>query len=173
MPGYAKIVRPLHELTGAKQKFLWTDMCEAAFDKLKRCLVAASVLRFPDFGKPYVLETDTSAQGLGAVLAQKAEDGKMHPIAYASRTTQGAEKNYASSELEALAVVWATRHFRHYLYGAKCTVLTDVALKSLLATPHPSGRLAHWGLALQELDLDIQHRSGKINKNAEPNRRPE
>ena len=168
VPGYAKIARPLHELTSAQAEFLWTNDCEAAFQKLKKSLTAAPVLEFPNFGKPYVLETDASAQGLGAVLAQKKEDGKIHPIAYASRTTQGAEKNYASSELEALAVVWATRHFRHYLYGTKCTVLTDnIALKSLLATPHPSGRLARWGLALQELDLDIQHRSGKANKNAD------
>ena len=130
----------------ANKEFIWTDDCEEAFKRLKSCLVAAPVLRFPDLGRPYILETDASAKGLGA---QRGEDGKIHPIAYASRTTQGAERNYGSSELEALAVVWATRHFRHYLYGTRCTVLMDnAALKSLLATPHPSGCLARWGFGL-------------------------
>ena len=95
-------------------------------------------------------------------------DGKAHPIAYASQTTQGAEKTCASSELEALAVLWAMKHFRHYIYGIKCIVYTDnVALKSLLATPHPSGKLARWGLALQNLDLEIRHRPGKENRTAD------
>lgn len=66
----------------------------------------------------------------------------MRPVAYASRIIQGAETSYASSELEVLGVVWATRHFHHYLYGRKCIVYTDnIALKSLLATPHPSKSL--------------------------------
>ena len=115
IPGYAKIAHPLHELTSTNKEFIWTDDCEEAFKRLKSCLVAAPVLRFPDLGQPYILETDASAKGLGAVLAQCGEDGKIHPIASASHTTQGAERNYGSSELEALAVVWATRHFRHYL----------------------------------------------------------
>ena len=64
--------------------------------------------------------------------------------------------------------MWAVKHFRAYLYGHPCTVYTDhEALKSLLNTPHPSGKLACWGMALQEMDLTIQHRSGKHNLNAD------
>ena len=70
--------------------------------------------------------------------------------------------------MEALAVVWAVKHFRHYLYGHKCQVYTDhEALKSLINTPHPSGKLARWGLALQEVDLTIHYRSGRVNVNAD------
>ena len=70
--------------------------------------------------------------------------------------------------MEALGVVWAVQQFRHYLCGHKCTVFTDhEALRSLLNTPHPSGKLARWGLALQELDLQIQYRPGKHNANAD------
>ena len=65
-------------------------------------------------------------------------------------------------------MVWATKHFHAYLYGHKCRVLTDhSALKSLLNAPHPSGKLARWGLALQELDLVIEYRPGKQNSAAD------
>ena len=68
------------------------------------------------------------------------------------------------TELEALGVVCAVKHFKHYLYGHHCDVFTDhEALKSLLNTPHPSGKLARWGLALQEVDLSISYRPGKQN----------
>lgn len=77
------------------------------------------------------------------------------------------EQNYGITELEGLGIVWAVKHFRPYLYGHKCSVYTDhEALKSLLNTLHPSGKLARWGLALQELDLTNFHRSGKQNANA-------
>lgn len=72
------------------------------------------------------------------------------------------------TELEALGVVWATRHFRHYLYGHRCVIYTDhEALKALLSTPHPSGKLARLGLSLQELDLTIVYCPGKDNANAD------
>lgn len=68
---------------------------------------------------------DTSGMGLGALLAQKMVDGLVRPIAFASRTLQPHEWNYRSTEMEALAVVWAVKHFRHYLYGQRCQVYTD------------------------------------------------
>ena len=72
------------------------------------------------------------------------------------------------TELEGLGVVWAVKHFRPYLYGHQCDIYTDhEALKSLLNTPQPSGKLARWGMAIQELDVRILHRSGKHNANAD------
>ena len=71
-------------------------------------------------------------------------------------------------ELEGLGVVWAVKHYRPYLYGHHCVVYTDhEALKSLLNTPQPSGKLARWGLSLQEMDLEILYRPGKGNSNAD------
>ena len=71
---------------------------------------------------------------------------------------------YGVTEVEALRVVWGVKHFRPYLYGYKCLVITDhEALKSLLNTPHPSGKLARWGLAIQELYLTIKYQPGKNN----------
>ena len=92
----------------------------------------------------------------------------MKPIAFASRTLQKHEKNYGITELEGLGVVWAVKHFQPYIYGHHCIVYTDhEALKSLLNTPQPSGKLARWGLALQEMDLEICYRASKQNSNAD------
>ena len=122
------------------------------------------MLAFPDFALGFLLETDASGLGL---VAQE-QDGVVRPVAYSSRTLQAHEKNYGATELEGLGVVWAVKHFRHYLYGHKCRVYMDhQALKALLNTPHPSGRLARWGLALQELELEIVYRPGKKNANAD------
>ena len=168
VPGFSKVAAPLHALTRKDVPYVWTPDCQHAFQQLKTLLTTAPLLRYPDFSQPFILETDASGDGLGAVLAQKQEDGAVQPIAYASRSLQKHEKNYGVSELEGLGVVWAVKHFRPYLYGHRRKVFTDhEALKSLLNTPQPSGKLARWGMALQELDLTIEHRSGKHNANAD------
>ena len=150
IPNFSKVASPLHALTRKDTPFVWTPTCQNAFDELKQLLTKAPVLAFPDFTRDFLLETDASGVGLGAVLAQKQEDGAVRPLAFASRTLQPHEKNYGVTELEALGVVWAAKHFRPYLYGHHCDVYTDhEALKSLLNTPQPSGKLARWGMALQ------------------------
>ena len=166
--GFSKIANPLFALTKKDVPYVWKDDCQQAFDELKDRLTKAPVLVYPDFSERFILETDASGVGLGAVLSQKQASGNVAPIAYASRTLQSHEKNYGISELEALAVVWATKHFRTYLYGHSCDVITDhEALQALLNTPHPSGKLARWGLALQELDLKIHYRPGRLNDRAD------
>ena len=128
---------------------------------MKQLLTQAPVLAFPNFDQEFILETDASGAGLGAILAQTQQDQTVRPIAYVSRTLQSHEKRYSTTELEALGVVWAVKHFRHYLYGHCCHVFTDhEPLKSLLNTPHPSGKLARWGLALQNVDLIIHYHPG-------------
>lgn len=103
-----------------------------------------------------------------AVLSQKQDDGHYHPIANASKSLNPHEKNYAISELETLAIVWAVKKFRTYLLGHPCTVLTDhAACLSLLNIPRPSAKLAWWAMAIQEFDLDIKHRSGRTNVTAD------
>ena len=91
---------------------------------MKQLLISTPVLAFPDFARFFILETDASGEGLGAILAQSHEDGTVHPIVYASRTLQH-EKHYAITELEALGIMWAIKHFHHYLYGYHSEVYTD------------------------------------------------
>jgi len=165
---FAKVAAPLHALTKKGVEFVWDEACEEAFTKLKTLLTRAPVLAYPNFEVPFILETDASAAGLGAVLAQKQPDESIRPIAYASRTLVPHEKRYGVTEMEGLGVVWAVKHFRPFLYGHRCELYTDhQALKSLLNTPQPSGKLARWGMAIQELDIHIHHRPGKHNENAD------
>ena len=113
VPNYTKIARPLYVLTQQDTPFVWTTVCEQAFDELKFKLLTSPVLAYPDFSKDFVLETDASKQGLGAILSQFQEDSKLHPPAYASSSLSSSEKNYAIIELdnETLAFVWAISHF--------------------------------------------------------------
>ena len=116
--------------------------CQLAFEWLKELLTTAPVLCYPDFQRSFILETDASGYGLGAVLAQEQRDGLICPIAYASHSLQRHECNYGVTELEGFGVVWAVQHFRTYLYGHHCLVYSDhEALRSLLNTPHPSDKL--------------------------------
>ena len=125
MPDFAKEAGPLHMLTRANVQFVWSESCQEAFGRLKELLISPPVLAYPDFLKPFMLHTDASGKGLGAVLEQEQADGKNHPIAYASRTLSPHEQWYGITELETLAVMWSLRHFHAYLYGHKCVVYTD------------------------------------------------
>ena len=126
---------------------------------------------YPDFNWDFILETDASAVGIGAVLSQRAEDGKVHPVAYASRSLSPQEKWYAITELETLAVVWAVSHFHAYLYGHDVHVFTDhSAVKAILETPSPSGKHARWWSKLfgsGVRNIQITYRAGRENANAD------
>ena len=88
VPGFSKIASPLHALMKKNVDFVWTSECQTAFTTLRQLLAVAPVLRFPNFERPFILETDASGSGLGAVLAQEQSDGTIHPIADASRSLQ-------------------------------------------------------------------------------------
>ena len=112
---FAKIASPLHSLTRKDVSFHWSPQCQKAFETLKDKLVQSPVLAYPQGDRQYVLETDASVMGLGAVLSQMQEDEKLHPVAYASRALSSSERNYGITDLETLAVVCAMSHFRSYI----------------------------------------------------------
>ena len=142
---FARIAAPLHHLTRRDAQWLWTSQCELAFKQLKDLLTTAPVLAYPSFTQEFVLETDASIFGLGAVLSQGQPDKKLHPVAYASRALTRSERNYGITELETLAVVWAISHFSHFLYGNVVTVYTDHAsVKAVLESPNPTAKHARW-----------------------------
>ncbi|KAG1072057.1 hypothetical protein G6F42_025954 [Rhizopus arrhizus] len=133
---------------------------------LKKLLTTAPILSRPDFNEPFMLVTDASKLGLGAILTQLDKNGHEHPIIYASRGLKSTESNYAPTKLECLAVIWAIKMFRPYLLGKKFTVITDhSALNGLLKTPNPTGIIARWITILSEYEFEIKYRPGRINEN--------
>ena len=89
-------------------------------------------------------------------------------IAYASCTLNKHEKNYRVTELECLVVVWAIKHFHHYLHRQKFTVITDhAALRYLKNMTNPSGKLGRWLMALNGYDMEIINRPEKQHQNAD------
>ncbi|KAG1040488.1 hypothetical protein G6F43_012278 [Rhizopus delemar] len=165
---FAAIARPLHDQTKTKQKVPWTQATTNSFETFKKLLTTAPVLARPDFNRSFILVTDASKLGLGCVLTQLDEDGKEHPIMYASRGLKPNETNYAPTKLECLAVVWAVKYFRPYLLGKKFMIITDhSALTGLLKTPNPTGIIARWIVTLSEYDFDIKYRPGRVNESAD------
>lgn len=186
---FSQLASPLYELVnqdpnkGKKRKpgrkwnsakpvpFVWRQEHQEAFDSLKHALTTAPVLGFADFTKPFILETDASHQGLGALLLQEQE-GKTRVIAYASRSLRGPEKKrtaYSSMKLELLAVKWAvTEKFRDYLLSVPFVVYTDNNPLSYIQT---SAKLTaaehHWQAELARFNFSIRYRSGRLNASAD------
>ena len=124
VPKFAEIAKPLTMLMRKDLQFLWGPLQQQAFDSMKEKLCTAPVLTYPNFGLPFILTTDASKIAVAAILSQ-VQDGVERHIVYASRQKNNAEQRYAASEAEMLALVWATKHFRCYLYGNKFLVRTD------------------------------------------------
>ena len=168
---FAELAQPLHSLTRKGAMFTWSDDSQKSFDGLKQALTRSPRLVYPSFNREFYLETDASILGLGAVLSQVQDDGKKHPIAYASRALSQCEKNYAITELETLAVVWAVSHFRSYLYGQRVTIYTDhAAVGAVLQSPSASGKHARWWAKLHGggmKEVIVKYRAGKENCNAD------
>ena len=163
---FSRHAKPLTMLLKKDNPFEWTDKQQQAFERLKQRLMKAPILQYPDFNSPFILYTDASKVGLGAVLSQK-KNGQEYVVAYASRTTNKNEENYPITDLECLAIVWAIRHFHHYL-SRPFTIVTDhSALKWLQTSKLPKGRRARWIMELQQHNFEIKHRAGKHNNNAD------
>ena len=165
---FAKIAKPLHKLTEHKVVFHWTPDCQAAFDALKRLLTTSPVLAYPDYSRQFILDTDASDTGIGAVLSQLDDTGQERVIAYASRLLSKPERQYCVTRRELLAVVVFTRHFRSFLLGTKFIVRTDHgSLTWLKNFKDPEGQMARWLERLQEFDFSIVHRQGRNHNNAD------
>lgn len=165
---FAAIARSLHEQTKTKKKLPWTEKTTESFNLLKKLLTTTPVLVRPDFNKEFILVTDESKLGLGCILTQLDEDGKEHPIMFASRGLRSGESNYAPTKLECLGVVWAVKMFRPYLLGKKFTIITDYsALTGLFKTSNPTGIIARWIVTLSEYEFDIKYRPGRVKESAD------
>ena len=176
---FSKITKPIREvITGlenqskraAKKTYIeWTDTAESAFAALKTMCVSTPILAYPNYKLPFILHTDSSTDGLGAVLYQK-QDGKQRVIAYASRSVSKAESNYPAHKLEFLALKWAVcEKFHEYLYGSKpFEVYTDNnPLTYVLTSAKLDACGQRWVAKLANYNFSIKYRCGVSNTEAD------
>ena len=174
--GFAKIAAPLYDLTNGDnkdKKLEHVDLSPEAlesFDHLKAACLHAPILAFPDFDKPFLLETDASRRGLGAVLSQKQADGQYHPIAYASHVMNETEQRYHSNKQEFPTLKWAvTEQFHEYLspYGKnrnEFVVRTDNnPLTYIFSSANLDAAGQCWVAHLTSYNFSLEYQKGKDN----------
>ncbi|KAK7907616.1 hypothetical protein WMY93_016228 [Mugilogobius chulae] len=165
VPQFAERTAVLNNLTknSAPNKVIWSAECDQAFEDLKEAICTGPVLHSPDFEKPFILQTDASGVGLGAVLLQEKE-GERRPVVFLSRKLLDRETRYSTVEKECLAMKWAIDSLRYYLLGRHFTLETDHrALQWLHRMRDANTRIAGWYLALQPYNFTVQYRPGKTN----------
>lgn len=169
IPSFSVRAGPLYDSLKKEAPFQldWDGKMIDAFNYLVSVLCSSSVLWLPRENDELLLQTDASGQGLGAVLST-VRDGVERPLGYFSQRLSPAEKHYAVTELECLAVVRAIDHFAIHLVGKHFRVVTDhKALTALRSSEKLNGRLMRWTLALQDYDFEICHRTGASHQNAD------
>jgi len=181
--GFASIARPLNNLlighptkrtTQRNNKaikpvlFQWGSDQQTAFEELKKQLTNPPILGYADYTLPFILHTDASSKGLGAVLYQR-QDGHEKVIAYASRSLKPSEKHYPAHKLEFLALKWSmTEKFHDYLYGAEVEVITDNnPLTYVLTSAKLDATGQRWLAALSNYTFTTRYRAGKNNADAD------
>ncbi|GFX94295.1 retrovirus-related Pol polyprotein from transposon 17.6 [Trichonephila clavipes] len=168
---FSVIAAPLTDaLKGRAKKgeIKWTTECENAFRELKGKLIDKPVLYAPNFEREFIVQTDASNAGMGAVLTQLTEQGEEHPILYLSKKFSEVEKRYCTTEKECASIVFAIKRLHYYLDGNSFLVMTDHnPLVWLNRNVSSNPRLMRWALALQPYNFRIVHRSGKSHKIAD------
>ena len=157
--GFLMTATPITRLLKKNVKFEWSEKCQSSFEKLKAFLTEAPVLTQLTYGKEYVIFSDASLNGLGCVLIQ---EGKV--VAYASRQLKPHEKNFPMHDLELVAIVFALKIWRHYLYGEKCFIYIDhKSLKYLSSQRELNLRQRRWMELIKDYDCVIDYHLGKAN----------
>ena len=162
---FSTVAEPLTTLLQKRQKFVWSNECQCAFEKIKSLLLSAPVLKAPDFGKPFKLQVDASDIGIGAVLLQEGHHGINHPVSYFSQKFNKHQVNYSTTEKETLALLLSLQHFDVYLNSTSTIeVYTDHnPLVFIDKMKNKNQRLLRWSLAFQEYSLRIRHIRGRDN----------
>ena len=175
--GFASMASSLHDMTGKDSLFIWTKECQTAFDQLKVALYSAPVLAFPVSNATFILDTDSSDKGIGAVLSQLVPTGVTDDgqeklgekvLSYANRTLNVHKRNYCTTRKELLAVVWFLRQFHSYLYGQQFIVRTEhSSLKWIFNFWEPGGQVTRWLQVLGKYTFRVIHKPGKKHLNAD------
>ena len=150
-----------------KDKINWGPEEEKAFDTLRKSLITPPILAFPDFSKEFILFTDASNFGIGAVLSQIQNDEEV-VIAYYSKHLNEREVKFSTIEKEAFAVVEAIKRFRQYLQDEPFVIISDHRpLQWLQSLKDETGRLGRWAIRLANVKYTIRYRPGRVHENAD------
>ncbi|PFX15936.1 Transposon Ty3-G Gag-Pol polyprotein [Stylophora pistillata] len=174
IPDFATLAHPLFQLEEKGRQFMWSiACCQKSFDSLKQALCVAPVLAFPQFDLPFVLDTDSSTTGVAAVLSQ-VQDGEERPVAYATKTLTKSQRKWPPTKLEMYALVFGTESFYPCLINKQFVARLDrQSLVWLQSFKHPKPQKARWVEYLQQFDMKIEHRLGRLHANADGlSRRP-
>ena len=148
IPDFATVAAPLLRLTEKTSPFCWTDQRDDSFPRLKSLLCSAPILCYPRFDREFIVQTDASDFGVGAVLSQIDDNGRENAekvIAYASKALSARQKKFSATEKEAYAIVFGTQQFRVYLLGRHFQIVADHNALCWLHSMEPKGRLARGG----------------------------
>jgi hypothetical protein len=137
------VAKPLNKLTRKDIEWMWTEQHQKAFKELQNRVTSEPVLAHPELDKPFELEVDTSGFAIGAVLLQKKEDSKRHPIAYFSKTLNKVQQNYDVADLELLAVVMLLNNWRSFLAGSPHQIIVYSDHQNLLYWKEPH-KISQW-----------------------------
>jgi hypothetical protein len=193
---FAGIAHPLYGLLGKGSKWEWTEAHQNAFVTLKEALISYPCMRHPEFSRDFIVQTDSSGYGVGAILCQmqpkvlelesnesgqtlykdecvskinnETEELEEVVIAYSSKKLDKKQIKYSATELECYAIIHAITVFKPYLYGRKFVIKCDHRpLQWLMSKAEPAGRLSRWAMKIQEFQFDIEYKKGKENLNAD------
>ena len=170
---YSSLSKNLEEITGKHARFEWNSSRQHAFESLKHALLNAPLLRLADVNRPFRVVTDASDFALGCVLLQELEEDAWHPVAYASRKLSAAEQNYTATERETLAVVFALKTWRIYLFQHFEVITDNMAVVYLKTKPSITKREARWVEFLADYNYTVRHRPGRENPADPLSRRPD
>ena len=166
---FAKLARPLNDLTKKDTKWNWGDDQQLAFDTLKEKFISDPILVMWNQSRPTRIEVDASGFATGGVILQKCDDDLWHPVAYRSESMSEAERNYEIYDREMLAIIRALEDWRHFLEGLPFEIISDHKnLEYWRTAKDLTRRQARWALWLSRFDFILTHKPGKTNTQADP-----
>ena len=156
---FSRLAAPMKRLTQKEVKFKWNDRCEKAFQELKRRLTSDLILIVPEMGQRYTVYCNTSKVGVGCVLMQSER-----VVAYGSRQLKNHEQNYPTHDMELVALVFALKIWRHYLYKERFEAYLDhKSLRFIFTQWDLNMRQRRWMKFLEDYDFTLHYHPGKAN----------
>jgi hypothetical protein len=163
---FAEIAKPLTDLTSKQtpENIVWTEDHQKSFDSLKEIVLSNVILYMFEVGKPFNLYCDSSDFAVGAVLSQVDDEGIERPVSFISQKLTDTQRRWATIEKEAYAIIWALNKLKEIIIGSKINVFTDHnPLVYLTESMSKSAKLVRWSLSLQNFDILLNYKKGKLN----------